>query len=65
MADLALTDTLSLSPSSTRLRRSYRHDNFFHRLTFACALFVFVMFAGIITSLSREHGPHWRLALAS
>jgi phosphate transport system permease protein len=52
MVDFALTDnSMSLSPSSTRLRRSYRHDRLFYRLTFASALFVLLLFAGIITSL--------------
>ena len=52
MVDFALTDNAAVfSSTSARLRRSYRHDRTFHRLTFASAFFVLVMFVGIIASL--------------
>src|SRR5436853_3298155 len=51
MVDLALTDSSALLAGSTRLRRSHWMDRAFHRLTFICALFVLLMFAGIIAAL--------------
>src|SRR6267143_930655 len=51
MVDLALSQDASSSPSSTRLRHSYRTDRLFHHLTLACALFVLLLFAGIFWAL--------------
>jgi phosphate transport system permease protein len=50
MSDLALSAHV-ISSTSPRLRRSHQADRTFRRLTFACALFVLAMFAGIIAAL--------------
>src|SRR5258705_13029885 len=50
MVDFALSDA-SFPLSSTRLRRSYRADRSFMRMTLASALLVAAMFIGIIWSL--------------
>ncbi|HMI96624.1 MAG TPA: phosphate ABC transporter permease subunit PstC [Micropepsaceae bacterium] len=57
MVDLALSQDVSSSPSSARLRRSYRTDRWFHRLTLACAFLVLALFAGIFWSLLRGAWP--------
>jgi phosphate transport system permease protein len=51
MADLTLTEDAALTPGMARLRHSYRTDRMFHRVTLSCAIFVLVMFAGILWSL--------------
>ena len=52
MVDLTLTDNSALSsPAVTRMRRSYRHDRAFRALTLACAIFVLLMFIGIMWAL--------------
>src|SRR4030081_1390692 len=57
MVDLALSQDVSTSPSSARLRSSYRTDRLFHRLTLICALGVVAMFVGIIWSLTAGAWP--------
>jgi phosphate transport system permease protein len=57
MVDLALSQDVTSSPSSARLRRSYRTDRWFHRLTLACAFLVLALFAGIFWSLLRGAWP--------
>ena len=52
MVDLALTEDVSLPLISARLRRSYRQDRIFKRLTFASALLLLALFAGIIAALT-------------
>src|SRR5712675_778545 len=56
MVDLALSHDVT-SPSSARLRSSYRNDRLFHRLTLGCAVLVVVMFVGIIWSLTAGAWP--------
>src|SRR2546423_11188677 len=51
MVDLVLSQDVTSSPSSVRLRRSYRIDRLFHRLTFVCAFSVLALFAGIFWAL--------------
>jgi len=51
MVDLVVTEDASLLLNSARVRRSYQADRTFQRLTLACALFVAILFAGIIWSL--------------
>jgi phosphate transport system permease protein len=51
MVDIALTHDRPALLSSAPMRRSHRADRSFKRLTFACALFVLLMFAGIIMAL--------------
>jgi len=52
MVDLTVKEDVSLPlSSSARLRRSYRAERTFKNTTLACALFVAVMFLGIIWSL--------------
>jgi phosphate transport system permease protein len=51
MVDLTVKEDVSLPLSSARLRRSYRTERMFENTTLACALFVAVMFLGIIWSL--------------
>jgi phosphate transport system permease protein len=51
MVDLTLSQDLSASPSSARLRRFHTGDRTFHRLALACALIILVMFAGILATL--------------
>jgi len=57
MVDLALSQDVTSSPSSARLRGSYRSDRLFHRLTLACAFIVLALFAGIFWSLLRGAWP--------
>jgi phosphate transport system permease protein len=57
MVDLTLSQDISLPVDSARLRRSYRADRNFHRLTLACALVVLAMFVGIIVSLTAGAWP--------
>jgi len=56
MVDLALSHDVT-SPSSARLRNSYRNDRLFHRLTLVCAVVVAGMFVGIIWSLTAGAWP--------
>jgi len=56
MVDVVVTDA-SIPLSSTRLRRSYRADRGFARLTLISALIVAAMFAGIIWSLFDGASP--------
>jgi len=51
MVDLTLSQDLSASPSSARLRRFHTGDRTFHRLSLACALVILVMFVGILLTL--------------
>ena len=57
MVDLALSQDAFLSPSSARLRRSYRIDRVFHRLTLVCAFLVLALFAGIFWALVKGAWP--------
>jgi ABC-type phosphate transport system permease subunit len=61
MVDIALTHDRPALLSSAPMRRSHRADRSFKRLTFACALFVLLMFAGIIMALVA--GGSYRLPL--
>ncbi len=51
MVDLALSQDLSVTPSSSRLRRSHARDRAFHRVTFACAILLVLMFVGVMWAL--------------
>src|SRR5258705_6746580 len=51
MVDLVVTEDASFLLSSARVRRSYQADRAFRRLTLACAVFVPILFVGIIWSL--------------
>ena len=57
MVDLALSQDLSASPSSAKLRRFYANDRTFHRVTLACALVILAMFVGILWSLTAGAWP--------
>ena len=57
MVELAVSQDISLPIDSARLRRSYRADRSFHRLTLACALVVLAMFIGILVSLTAGAWP--------
>ena len=57
MVELAVSQDISLPIDSARLRRSYRADRGFHRLTLACALVVLAMFIGIVVSLTTGIWP--------
>jgi phosphate transport system permease protein len=57
MVELTLSQDLSLPIDSARMRRSYRADRSFHRLTLVCALVVLAMFIGIIVSLTAGAWP--------
>ena len=65
MVDLTVKEDVSLVLSSARLRRSYRAERTFKKLTFACALLVAVMFAGIIWSLFDGAWPAIRTIASS
>src|SRR5689334_13120028 len=51
MVDLTVKEDFSLPLTSARLRRTYRAEQTFKNMTFACALLIAVMFVGIIWSL--------------
>ena len=51
MVDFALSQDLSASPSSARLRRFHAGDRTFHSLALACALVILAMFVGILVAL--------------
>src|SRR5882762_7567005 len=51
MVDLVVTEDASFLLGSARVRRSYQDDRAFKRVTLACALFVAILFVGIIWSL--------------
>jgi phosphate transport system permease protein len=57
MVDLVLSQDAFLSPRSARVRRSYRVDRLFHRLTLTCAFSVLVLFAGIFWALATGAWP--------
>jgi phosphate transport system permease protein len=48
---ISVTEDASFLLSSARVRRSYQADRAFKRVTLACALFVAILFLGIIWSL--------------
>src|SRR5258705_13973483 len=57
MVRLALSRNAFFTPSSARLRRSYRIDRVFHRLTLVCAFLVLALFAGIFWALVKGAWP--------
>jgi phosphate transport system permease protein len=57
MVDLALSENIALTSGLTRMRRSHARDRAFGRLTLACAVFVLLMFIGIMASLIQGAWP--------
>ena len=57
MADLTVNQDASFLMRSARLRGSYRTERVFRQATLACALFVAVIFLGIIASLVEGAWP--------
>jgi phosphate transport system permease protein len=51
MVDIASESFPAPKHDATRLRRMHRFDHLFHGLTWACALFVLVMFVALVASL--------------
>ena len=52
MADVALKGKIARARETSRLHKFYRSDRTLHRITFASAIFVMLMFAGILVALS-------------
>jgi phosphate transport system permease protein len=65
MADLTVNEDVSLLSSSARLRGFYRTERMFRSATLVCALFVAVIFLGIIASLFEGAWPAIRAFGAS
>jgi phosphate transport system permease protein len=57
MADIAISGQAAEARRNRRLHGFHRADRIFHRITLACAIFVMLMFAGVLFSLVEGAWP--------